>query len=316
MFLVFALKATTQAKNQVKGRLLLDVVIGEGTAIFELFSSKNKSLLVWGDTLLVLDLGLDVLNRVRGFHLKGDGLSRQSLNEDLHTSTEPEHQVESRFLLNVVVAKSAPVFKLLSSKNKSLLVWGDTLLVLDLGLDVLNRIRSFDFQGNGLACKRLDEDLHTTTKAKYQMECRLLLDVVVAKSAAILELFSGEDKSLLVWGDTLLVLDLGLHVLDSVRSFHLKGDGLAGQSLHEDLHTSTETKYEMKGRLFLDVVVAKSAAILELFSSEDKSLLVWGDALLVLDLGLDVFDSVGGLDFEGDGLTGQSLDENLHVGGS
>jgi hypothetical protein len=35
-----------------------------------------------------------------------------------------------------------------------------------------------------------------------------LLDVVVRKGSAILELLAGEDKSLLVRGDSLLVLDL------------------------------------------------------------------------------------------------------------
>ena len=39
----------------------------------------------------------------------------------------------------------------------------------------------------------------------------------------------------------------------------------------------------MKGRLLLDVVVRKGAAVLELLAGEDKTLLVWGDALLVLD---------------------------------
>lgn len=42
------------------------------------------------------------------------------------------------------------------------------------------------------------------------MEGRLLLDVVIRKGAAILELLSGEDETLLVWGNTFLVLDLGL----------------------------------------------------------------------------------------------------------
>ena len=35
--------------------------------------------------------------------------------------------------------------------------------------------------------------------------------------------------------------------------------------------------------------------------------------LLVLDLGLHVIDSVGRLDLEGDGLSGESLNEDLHV---
>jgi len=33
--------------------------------------------------------------------------------------------------------------------------------------------------------------------------------------------------------------------------------------------------------------------IFELFSSKDQSLLVWWDAFLVLDLGLDIVDGVG-----------------------
>ena len=68
----------------MKGRLLLDVVVRESASIFELFAGENESLLVRWDTLLVLDLGLDVLDGIRGLDLKSDGLSCQSLDEDLH----------------------------------------------------------------------------------------------------------------------------------------------------------------------------------------------------------------------------------------
>jgi hypothetical protein len=50
------------------------------------------------------------------------------------------------------------------------------------------------------------------------------------------------------------------------------------------LRSSSETKDEVEGRLLLDVVVRKGSAILELLTGEDKSLLVRGDSLLVLDL--------------------------------
>ena len=60
----------------------------------------------------------------------------------------------------------------------------------------------------------------------------------------------------------------------------------------------------MQSGLLLDVVVGKGAAVLQLLASEDEALLVGGDALLVLDLGLDVVDGVGRLHLEGDGLTG------------
>jgi hypothetical protein len=55
------------------------------------------------------------------------------------------------------------------------------------------------------------------------------------QSAAILELLASEDKSLLIRGDALLVLDLLLDVLDRVRRLHVKGNGLTGKGLHENL---------------------------------------------------------------------------------
>jgi hypothetical protein len=58
----------------------------------------------------------------------------------------------------------------------------------------------------------------------------------------------------------------------------------------------------MQGRFLLDVVVGQSATILKLLAGEDQALLVRGNALLILDLALDIVDSVGGLNFERDGL--------------
>merc|ERR1712241_390481 len=135
------------------------------------------------------------------------------------------------------------------------------------------------------------------------MEGALLLDVVVGEGSSVLELLASEDQPLLVWGDSLLVLDLGLDVLDGVRGLHLEGDGLTGEGLYEDLHASPESENKMEGALLLDVVVGKSPSVLQLLAGEDQPLLVWGDSLLVLDLGLDVLDGVRGLHLEGDGLT-------------
>jgi hypothetical protein len=120
----------------------------------------------------------------------------------------------------------------------------------------------------------------------------LLLDVVVAESPTVLELLSGEDKPLLVWRDALLVLNLSLDILDGVAGLDVKSDGLASQSLNEDLHSSPEPQDEVKSGLLLDVVVAESPTVLELLSGEDKPLLVWRDALLVLNLSLDILDGV------------------------
>ena len=87
------------------------------------------------------------------------------------------------------------------------------------------------------------------------MKGGLLLDVVVRKSAAILELLSCKDQPLLVRWDPLLVLDLRLHVVDGIRTLHLQSNGLSGEGLNEDLHTTTETEDKVKGQFLLDVVV-------------------------------------------------------------
>jgi len=60
------------------------LLVAQGAAIFELLAGENETLLVGGNALLVLDLGLDIVDGVRGLDLEGDGLSGESLNEDLH----------------------------------------------------------------------------------------------------------------------------------------------------------------------------------------------------------------------------------------
>jgi hypothetical protein len=143
----------------------------------------------------------------------------------------------------------------------------------------------------------------------------LLLDVVVVERAAVLELLASKDEALLVGGNALLVLDLALDVVDGIRRFHLQSNSLARQRLDKDLHTTAQAEDEVESRLLLDVVVREGAAVLELLASKDEALLVGGNALLVLDLALDVVDRVRRLHLEGDGLAGESLDKDLHDGG-
>merc|ERR1711909_153724 len=145
------------------------------------------------------------------------------------------------------------------------------------------------------------------------MQSGLLLDVIVREGAAILKLFASKDQPLLVWGNAFLVLDLSLDIFNGVRWLNLKGDGLASQGLDKNLHTSTKTENQMQSRLLLNVVVRESTAILKLFASKDQPLLVWGNAFLVLDFGLDIFNGVRWFNLEGDGLASQGLDKNLHT---
>ena len=70
-------------------------------------------------------------------------------------------------------------------------------------------------------------DLATTTQTEHEVERGLLLNVVIRKSATVLELLSSENQTLLIWGDSLLVLNLSLHVLDGVRRLDVESDRLS-----------------------------------------------------------------------------------------
>merc|ERR1712042_281168 len=286
------LLATTETKDKVKGRFLLNVVVRESTSIFKLFTSKDQPLLIWGNAFLVLDFGLDIFNGIRWFNLKSDGLASQGLDKNLHTSTKTENQMQSGLLLDVVVREGAAIFKLFASKDQHLLIWGNAFLVLDLSLDIFNGVRWFNLKCNGFASQSFDKNLHATTETENQMQSGLLLDVAVTKGATILKLFAGKDQSLLIWGNALFILNLGFDIFNGVRRLNLQCNCFTSQGFDKNLHTSSQSKYQMQSRLLLDVVVREGAAIFKLFASKDQPLLVWGNAFLVLDLSLDIFNGV------------------------
>ena len=66
---------------------------------------------------------------------------------------------------------------------------------------------------------------------------------------------------------------------------------LPGQSFHEDLHATPQAQHQVQRALLLDMV-RQSPPIFELRPSEDQTLLVRRDAVIVLDLGFLVVDRV------------------------
>ena len=98
------------------------MVVRQTAAVLHLLASEDETLLINWDTFLIIDLCLDIVNRVRGLYIQGDGLARQRLHEDLHASAQAEHQVKGRLLLNVVVAQRATILQLLPGEDQALLV--------------------------------------------------------------------------------------------------------------------------------------------------------------------------------------------------
>ena len=141
-------------------------------------------------------------------------------------------------------------------------------------------------------------------------------EVGLATAAAVVavEVVGHEDAAAALRGGALLAQTRDL--AGAVNLVHLEESELhllvhVGHALGLGVHlllalltATAETEHEVKGGLLLDVVIREGSAIFELLAREDQALLVGGDALLVLDLGLDVVDGVGRLNLEGDGLTG------------
>jgi len=206
--------STAKTQDEMKGRLLLNVVVGQSATIFQLLASEDQTLLVGRDSFFVLDLGLDVFDGVAWLDLQSDGLASQRLDEDLHSTTETENQMKGGLLLDVVIGKGPSILKLLASEDETLLVRRDAFLVLDLGLDILNGVGWLYLQSDGLASEGLDKDLHATSQAKHQVQSGLLLNIVVRKGPSIFKLLASEDQPLLIGRDAFLVLNLGLDILN------------------------------------------------------------------------------------------------------
>lgn len=94
-------------------------------------------------------------------------LGQQGQGRIVDTSTQPQNQVQRRFLLDVVIAQGASIFQLLSGKNQTLLIRRDSFLVLNLGLDVVDRITWLDIERDSLSCQGLDKDLHVSFSLLY-----------------------------------------------------------------------------------------------------------------------------------------------------
>merc|ERR1711972_757983 len=135
--------------------------------------------------------------------------------------------MQSGLFLDVVIRKSTTVLQLFACEDQPLLVRWNAFLVLYFCLHVVNRVAGLDIEGDRLARESLHEDLHTTTKAQYQMQRGLLLDVVIRKGTTVLQLFACEDQPLLVRWNAFLVLYFCLHVVNRVAGLDIEGDRLA-----------------------------------------------------------------------------------------
>ena len=123
-----------------------------------------------------MNLGLYVVDGVRRFDFESGRLAREGLDKNLQAAAETEDKVEGGLLL----------------------VRRDAFFVLDIGLHIVDRAQRLNLAGDRLTREGLDKDLHTATEMEDKVESRLLLDIVIRKGMAVLELLAGENQMLLI----------------------------------------------------------------------------------------------------------------------
>ena len=97
-------------------------------------------------------------------------------------------------------------------------------------------------------------------KAHHQVQCGLVLDVVVAQRASVLKLLGGKDEALLVRRVALLVLQPLFDADDAVERLHLEHERLARRCPHKDQHAG-RCRVSNIGRLAVHIDVQVLCAL-------------------------------------------------------
>ena len=99
--------------------------------------------------------------------------------------------------------------------------------------------------------------------------------------------------------------DLAIFI-DFVEFEYRKFDLLLGSGvirLLPFLGTTPQAEHQVKGGFFLDVVIGQGVAILQLLASEDQTLLIKRDSLLVLNFLFHIYDGVAWFDHDHQGIS-------------
>jgi len=177
--------------------------------------------------------------------------------------------MKSRFFLNIIIRESSSIFKLFTSKDKTLLIGRYAFLILDLCFDIFNCIRWFNFQCDSFTCQSLNKYLHSSSKAKDKMKCRFFLDIVIRKGSSIFKLFTCKNKTLLIRGYTFFILYFSLNILNGIWSLNFKSDCFPCQSFDKNLHSSSKPQNQVKCGLFLNIIIRQCSSIFQLFASKN-----------------------------------------------
>ena len=106
--------------------LFRDVVVRQGSFILKLFSSENKSLLDSRDSFFILDLSFEFSDCVGRFNFDADCLTSQGFDEDLHSTSQSQDQVDVVVFADSVVFQGFLIVQLFSTKDQSLVFLWDS----------------------------------------------------------------------------------------------------------------------------------------------------------------------------------------------
>jgi gas vesicle protein len=137
-------------------------------------------------------------------------------------------------LLDVVVGQSASILELLARKDETLLVRGDSCKQQEENIKLLRSTIQPDEKHR----KELYTDIRSWKKRPklYKHQTPLVSDTSGPKKPRLSRRKKNRKKQRNCWKRTFLILDFGLHIVNSITALHLKRDRLSCQSFHKDLH--------------------------------------------------------------------------------
>lgn len=146
------------------------MIVRKRPPVLQFDACERQDLLGSRNAFPLLNLCLHFVDGVPRLQLQREGLALQAVDKDVEHSAEPQAQVQALLLLDFVLLQRLFIVHLGAPACELDLLQRKALLRLDLGLELLDRVRQLVVVERGLALVGLDAD--------RELEYPELLDLV------------------------------------------------------------------------------------------------------------------------------------------
>lgn len=107
----------------------------------------------------------------------------------------------------------------------------NSFVFMNFSLNIINFIRSLDFEDDDLTIKVLHKNQHPLTDTRNKEDYWILRSVIIRQGTVIFKLFTSKDKRPMMNRNFFLIITFSLNIKNSVRLFNFNGDGFSSKGL-------------------------------------------------------------------------------------